>query len=344
LSPPSHVDRGVEQPKHLVDLKHRRRQSTAEVRRRRAHGVPDKQQAWESELALRAALAAVGVEQGAAGQHVRERAGPSGVGPVGQSRDGPDRGVERGVVAKPDEVASVGGADDERREDAAFVEKHQALVPVEVGLPRNGVHQRPGFRSLVQLVDAVDVGDSADAAGGLRRTPVAVHPSRPPGRVDDEVGPERGTVDDEADGPASSTIARFDDLVDMAGLHGDTPNGLGGFSHGPFVGAPLTAQSRERQGSIRQRRPDRFGADVEHSLVCVGQLSLQGGHGLRPDHVRVVELHYPPSGPAAGRWWTRVAVDQRHVRAPPRESTAEEEAGRAGADDRHVHDGSSSLE
>jgi len=31
------------------------------------------------------------------------------------------------------------------------VEEHEALVPVEVGLPRNGVHQRAGLRSLVQL-------------------------------------------------------------------------------------------------------------------------------------------------------------------------------------------------
>ncbi|HVD23151.1 MAG TPA: hypothetical protein VNC23_08660 [Lapillicoccus sp.] len=54
----------------------------------------------------------------------------------------------------------------------------------------------------------------------------------------------------------------------------------------------------------------------------------------------MVELHDAPAGPDPVGRRARVAVDQGHRRAPPREASAEDKAGRPGADDREMHEGS----
>ena len=54
----------------------------------------------------------------------------------------------------------------------------------------------------------------------------------------------------------------------------------------------------------------------------------------------MVELHDAPAGPHPVGRRDRVAVDQGHRRAPPREAGAEDKAGRPGADDREMHEGS----
>ena len=126
----------------------------------------------------------------------------------------------------------------------------------------------------------------------------------------------------------------------MAGAQRDSGNGLGGRPYASFVGAALAAQPGEGERAVRLRRLHRFGPDVEEALVCLGQLALKRGHHLRADRVRVVELHDAPAGPHPVGRRARVAVDQGHRRAPPREASAEDKAGRPGADDREMHEGS----
>ena len=72
---------------------------------------------------------------------------------------------------------------------------------------------------------------------------MAVHPSRAPGRIDDEIGLERLTVDDEANRPASTRIGGFGDLVDM-------------------IGATLFVRWLRDRGWLRRGASVRHGAEV----------------------------------------------------------------------------------
>ena len=96
-------------------------------------------------------------------------------------------GAECRLVPERDEVAVVGGTDEEHREGAELVDEDDDLVAVAVGLPRDGVDQRTEARAGVQLVLPVDVGDPADTARGRLRAQGAGDPARPTRGVEDEV-------------------------------------------------------------------------------------------------------------------------------------------------------------
>ena len=172
----------------------------AEVRRRGAHGVADEQQARAARGAVGAGLAAVVVLQRAARQDVV----------IGRDRSGSVQSARPGMAGTAasnaascrsgDEVAVVGGADDQHGEDAALVEEDDDQVAVAVGLPGDRVDQRAGLGA----------GRAAGTAGRRRRSrrrrrPSAApagpgDPARPAGGVDDEVGRQGCAVDDQPGG------------------------------------------------------------------------------------------------------------------------------------------------
>jgi hypothetical protein len=79
---------------------------------------------------------------------------------------------------------------------------------------------------------------------------------------------------------------------------------------------------------------------ASHASKASGH-SLERHPDLRPEAVRVVELHDAGPRPVAGRR-TGVPVDRDDVVAAPGQRTAEEQAGRAGSDDRDSHENASS--
>jgi hypothetical protein len=178
----------VEEAEQLLGLQQGRRDTPAEHRRRGAHGVAGEHEPGQREGPVVAALTAVGVDQRSPDQHVGDRPGAVGVGPVRQAGDGPAHGVEGRRVPQLRQAGLVRRARDERGEDAALVREDDHLVAVEVGLPGDRVQQRPGLGAGVQLVLPAHVGDAEVPDDRRPRAQVPGHPTRPPGGVDDEVG------------------------------------------------------------------------------------------------------------------------------------------------------------
>src|ERR1035441_9309443 len=73
----------VDESQQLLTLQQGGGDAPAERRCCCGHGVADEDQSWQGEPAVAPGLAAVGVEQRAAGKHRRDRPGPIGAGPGG---------------------------------------------------------------------------------------------------------------------------------------------------------------------------------------------------------------------------------------------------------------------
>ena len=74
-----------------------------------------------------------------------------------------------------------------------------------------------------------------------------------------------------------------------------------------------------------------------HRSSGLGHLAPERLHDGLPEGVRVVELHHPAPCPRGVVGRPRVAVDGRHLMAPPRECASEEQARRSGSDDHDLH-------
>jgi hypothetical protein len=107
-------------------------------------GVVDEDQARQGETPVAPGLAAVGVEQRAAGKHGRDRPGAIGVDPFGQAGNGLARGGKGCLVTELGQDAIGGGTHQQDGEHAVFVKEDDGLVAVEVCLPRDRARQRPG--------------------------------------------------------------------------------------------------------------------------------------------------------------------------------------------------------
>ncbi len=328
---------GLEESEQLVDLEHRRGETAAEVRCGRADRVAQEDEAGEGERAVGSALAAVGVEHRAAGQDRRDRVRAGGIGPVAQSRDGAGGRLEPALEAQVDEVLAVTGPHQEHREDAALVREDEALVPVEVALPRQRVQERSRAGSRVQLVLPVDVGDPAHAAGRLRGPQATAHPSRPPGRLDDEVGVEGSPVDDHPAGAGHGPGSVHPHRVHVAAPEVDAGGLLDLGPQGGLERAAPAAQAGGQRRPARQRDRHRLGARGQQSRHGSRDLALHRVHDLRPDGVRVVELHDALARPDAVVGRAGVPVDEGHRGPTPCQPGAERQPRRASPDDGHPH-------
>ena len=135
----------VDEPQQLLGLQQGSGNAAAEVRRRGGHRVADENQPWQGEPAVVPGLAAVGVEQRAAGKYRRDRPGAVGIGPVGQAGNGPARGGKGRLVPQLGQDRISNGPHEQDGEDAVFVHEDDRLVAVQVCLPRDRVRQRAGF-------------------------------------------------------------------------------------------------------------------------------------------------------------------------------------------------------
>ena len=86
---------------------------------------------------------------------------------------------------------------------------------------------------------------------------------------------------------------------------------------------------------------DGLGAEGQPGGERLRPLALERHADLRPEGVRVVELHHAGPRPVPGRW-TGVPVHRDDVVAATGQRTAEEQAGGAGSDDRDSHEHASS--
>ncbi|GAA4858060.1 hypothetical protein GCM10023203_00950 [Actinomycetospora straminea] len=109
---------------------------------------------------------------------------------------------------------------------------------------------------------------------------------------------------------------------------------------------PPAAQSRAgRQLAVDRRRGlrvhrHRLGAAGEQRVDHLGHLGAHHVEGLRPERVRVVELHHPAPRPLLVADRTGVVVDQPDPVAAPGQPDGGDEPGGSCADDDGVHGGS----
>ena len=287
-----------------------------------------------STSAVVAALGAVDVEQRAAGQHVGHRDGALGVGPVREAGDRPGGRGERGLVPQVAQARVVERPDHDHGEQPVLVGEDQAQVAVAVGRPGDRAGHRAGLGPVAQAVDPVDVGLAARSAdpGALAGRRVA-RPLRPEASttrsastdvaVDDEAGArDRRAPRRRRRGRAGarSQVSRRRPLPERA-LEG-------------LAARAEAHRGRRRRAQLAGRPARRRG---EPAVVRLGDLAPQGVADGLPEGVGVVELHHAASGPGGRRRRAGVAVDGRDLVPPAGQGAAEEQPGRAGADDRDPH-------
>jgi hypothetical protein len=141
-------------------------------------------------------------------------------------------------------------------EDAALVHEDQRLVAVELGLPRDRVHQRARFGTRQQLVLPVDIGDSAGPAAGHRGAQRPGRAPGPPRGVDDQVGRQDHPVDPDAvgaPGPAGQAL-------DVPAPDLESRHGQGRRPQRTLERHPAGPHARGHLPAVGQPEPDRFGA------------------------------------------------------------------------------------
>jgi hypothetical protein len=138
-------------------------------------------------------------------------------------------------------------------------------------------------------------------------------------------------VDGETVGSAAITL----DPVDMAAQKRDAPLRRRAVPEHALERRP-PAQQGERL--VLGGGGDRC-APGDEVIECVRQLFIQDIDDLAPEGVRVVKLHDSPAPPGClkVRWWTRIAVDDDHLKAAAGKHDGGEKARRTCTNDDGSH-------